>query len=210
MHRTKQTVSPTSDQFSAYEGMFAYFNTKLFAGELPACLLNFSRKSKTRGFFAPKRWEKGQEVRHEISLNPSTLKAREPIEVASTLVHEMCHLWQQEHGKPSRTGYHNREWSEKMESVGLTPSDTGAEGGSKTGQKMTHYITPGGVFEKAFKDMPANYLLPWVCEERDEKKARAKNKIKYTCPGCSANVWGKRGIGIVCEDCEETFEADEE
>ena len=49
---------PTADQFGAYRAAFDYFNERLFAGALPRCLLNFSRKSKrTRGFFAPHRWE---------------------------------------------------------------------------------------------------------------------------------------------------------
>jgi hypothetical protein len=71
--RTKQTPAsgtrgrrtPTRVQ---YEQMFQCFNRRLFAGSLPACLLNFSRKAKTYGFFAPERWQReGQEVRHEIS-----------------------------------------------------------------------------------------------------------------------------------------------
>ena len=31
----------------------------------------------------------------------------------------MCHQWQQHFGKPSRNGYHNKQWADKMESVGL-------------------------------------------------------------------------------------------
>ena len=96
----KPVASPTSSQFQAYEQMFAYFNAKLFAGWLPPVLLNFSRRAKSLGFFAPERWEKGKSVRHEISLNPTHLKSQKPVDVASTLVHEMVHLWQQEHGKP--------------------------------------------------------------------------------------------------------------
>jgi predicted SprT family Zn-dependent metalloprotease len=201
-------TTPTRTQFRAYEQMFSYFNQRLFHGELPACLLNFSRKSKTYGFFAPERWERGREVRHEISLNPSTLKSRKPIDVASTLVHEMVHFWQHEHGKPSRAGYHNHEWADKMEAVGLVPTDTGEPGGRKVGQKMTHYIAKGGPFELAFRAMPKEYALPWACEEPEivrVKKAQ-KNKVKYTCPGCGTNVWGKPELAILCEECEERFE----
>ena len=43
-----------------------------------------------------------------------------PIEESmGTLVHEMVHFWQQEFGTPSRRGYHNREWADKMEALGL-------------------------------------------------------------------------------------------
>ena len=65
---------------------------------------------------------------------------RDDIEWHSTLVHEMCHLWQEDFGKPSRGGYHNRQWADKMIQVGLMPTDTGEPGGQLTGQRVTHYI----------------------------------------------------------------------
>lgn len=204
-----KAAAPTREQFAAYEKMFAYFNAKLFAGDLPPCLLNFSRRARSNGFFAPERWEKGKDVRHEISLNPSTLKSRKPIEVASTLVHEQVHLWQQEHGKPSRSGYHNREWASKMEAIGLVPSSTGAPGGEKVGQRVSHYIAPKGPFARAFAAMPKEYSLPWACEELPEesKGSTGKNKVKYTCTGeCEANVWGKPGLSLSCDGCEQPFE----
>jgi predicted SprT family Zn-dependent metalloprotease len=204
----RSDATPTREQFAAYEKMFSYFNGKLFHGELPACLLNFSRRSKTYGFFAPSRWERGRDVRHEISLNPATLKNRRPAEVAATLVHEMVHLWQQEFGRPSRAGYHNAEWAEKMEAVGLVPSDTAEPGGAKTGQKVSHYIAKEGAFALAFRAMPKEYTLPWACEEPEgvRLKKLAKNKVKYTCPGCGTNVWGKPELAISCDECEEPFE----
>jgi hypothetical protein len=39
----------------------------------------------------------------------------------STLVHEQCHQQQAEQGRPSRSGYHNKEWSQKMLAIGLQP-----------------------------------------------------------------------------------------
>jgi predicted SprT family Zn-dependent metalloprotease len=199
--------APTSEQFAAYEKMFAFFNAKLFGGTLPTCLLNFSRHSGSYGFFAPERWEKGREVRHEISLNPATLKSRKPIDVASTLVHEMVHLWQREYGKPSRSGYHNREWAQKMEEVGLVPSTTGDRNGRKMGQHMSHYVAQGGPFKQAFQAMPPECQLPWACEEPQYRaRGRRKYKEKYTCPGCHTNVWGKPGLAISCDKCKEAFE----
>jgi predicted SprT family Zn-dependent metalloprotease len=217
MFRTKQkrsrgarAATPTRAQFTAYERMFKYFNRALFANTLPACLLNFSRKARTHGFFAPQRWQgRGEEIRHEISLNPSTLRSRPAIEVASTLVHEMVHLWQQEFGKPSRRGYHNTEWAAKMDEVGLVPSSTAAPGGARVGQLVSHYIADGGRFAVAFAAMPAEYLLPWSCEEPEEergKTTRSRNKVKYCCPGCEANVWGAPGLSILCGECSEAFE----
>lgn len=206
----KRSAAPTPEQFAAYQGMYDFFNRELFTGQLPAVLLNFSRKTpRTLGFFAPQRWDRGDEVAHEISLNPTTLKYRRPIDVASTLVHEMVHLWQQEYGNPSRTGYHNRQWAEKMEEVGLVPSHTGEPGGRRVGQQMTHYIAERGAFDRAFQRLPPACALPWACsdDEIKRKKRRARNKVKYTCT-CGVNIWGKPKLKVICAECGETFESE--
>ena len=65
----------------------------------------------------------------------------------------MAHQWQRHHGKPSRTGYHNKEWAAKMIEVGLVPSSTGEIGGKQVGQHMTHYIADGGAFAQACADL---------------------------------------------------------
>ena len=39
----------------------------------------------------------------------------------------------------------------------------------------------------------------------DRKKAKDKLKVKYTCPDCHINVWGKPGLSIMCNDCGENL-----
>ncbi|HHZ8541358.1 TPA: sprT domain-containing protein, partial [Pseudomonas aeruginosa] len=29
------------------------------------------------------------------------------------------------------------------------------------------------------------------------------NRLKYSCPGCRLNMWGKPGLKVICEECEE-------
>lgn len=198
----KNKTSHTHEQSTAYQAMFNYFNERLFDGKLPQVILNFSRKGKTFGFFAPNRWQKGGAEAHEISLNPEHLISREPIHWAGTLVHEMTHLQQQETGKPSRSGYHNSAWAGLMEDVGLIPSTTGQPGGKRTGQKCSHYIQQGGKFEQAFKEMPEEYLLPWLCVAEEKKDKKASSRVKYACEGCGAQVWGKKELNIMCGDCD--------
>lgn len=204
---------PTPAQTRAFQRMYDHFNRHLFGGELAPVLLNFSRLARTYGFFAPERWQgEGRDGCHEISLNPAHLATRTPREVASTLVHEMVHAWQHEHGKPSRSGYHNREWASKMEAVGLTPSATGEPGGAKTGQQMTHYIVEDGPFARAFEKLPEAAWFPWLCVPEPEgpaakrRRRSVRSKTKYTCPSCATNVWGKPGLDIQCAPCDELFE----
>ena len=153
-------MTPTLDQYLAFQKLFSYYNKNLFNGELPGVFLNFSGKTGAAGFFAPNRWRYiDGEKAHEISINPISLVYDKKY-LVETLVHEMCHLWQQEYGKPSRRSYHNKEWAMKMESVGLIPSATGRPGGRKTGQAMSDYMIEGGLLENLMNEMPEDHWLP--------------------------------------------------
>jgi len=218
------TVAPTKEQYNTYQSMYDYFNAKLFKNELPNCILNFSRKNKkSAGHFSFERWENRDGVKtHEININPLHLYRDSDMEVAQTLVHEMCHLWQFVFGKPSRKGYHNKEFAFKMKAVGLMPSSTGQEGGKETGQNMSDYPIEDGVFMKAFNKMPKKLLFPFKSNEahvsgggvsagggaggsesESTEATTKKGKVKYTCGGCASNVWGQSGKKIVCFDCEQ-------
>jgi predicted SprT family Zn-dependent metalloprotease len=60
-----------------------------------------------------------------LALNPDGFISETDKQVCQTLVHEMTHVFQHVHGKPSARGYHNKEWAAKMKSIGLQPSSTG-------------------------------------------------------------------------------------
>lgn len=204
---------PTEAQFTAYQSMFDYYNQQLFGGLLPQVILNFSRKAKAGGFFAPSRWEgQGKEALHEISLNPDHL-SEEPLWTVSVLVHEMAHLQRQITGKPPRGGYHDKEWGQMMLAVGLTPVSLDKPG-TMVGQRVTHEIDKPGAFWTAWTSMPNEYLLPFThipVQAGEKKKAskKAASKTKYSCPVCETNIWGKPGLNITCSDCEEKFEEEE-
>ena len=222
-------MTPTKSQFEAFENAYQYFNKKLFAGELPAVILNLSRKSKAMGFVAPFRWKSSKKAVgvkgdiHELSINPEIL-CMDLVEVFSTLVHEQCHIWQFSLGNPSRSGYHNKEWADKMVSVGLMPSSTGKPGGKITGQNMSDYPIENGVFLNALKKLPKKYKLPFISIEGEQKYTQAametkpnesqtaaaeekkkKNKVKYSCEGCGTNVWGKPELSLICGACHHPF-----
>lgn len=225
-------MKPTTEQFFSFQELFNFFNVKLFDDKLPNVILNFSRQAGSAGFFAPNHWKRSDGHKtHEISINPNTFSAGKDY-IISTLVHEMCHLWQESFGKPGAKGYHNREWADKMIEVGLIPSDTGLEGGKQLGTRMSDYIDEEGRLRDLLNVLPKDLWLPFetieilsyeqlldmVNMEDDPTKleelnnqleeletAKKKLKLKYSCPDCGVNVWGKVGLNILCGDCNCEF-----
>lgn len=237
-------MQPTRELYDFFARAYEHFNGALFDNRLAPCMLTVQRQKGCMGLFYPERWVTENGVKcHELALNPTYFAAYRIVELFQTLVHEQCHMWQQEHGKPSRSGYHNREWANKMESIGLMPSHTGEPGGRRTGQCMSDYALPDGRFlaaARAFTDQ--GIKLKWMDRFRVVDKTRSdtalvqladdpgddallapvtslftdvenedlktlnpdtqRNKIKYSCPGCGCNVWGKPGLRIRCEDCD--------
>lgn len=209
-------LNPTARTYTGLTDAYDFFNERLFGGKLPPCLITMQRKNKAYGYFAGGRFgtRNGAEVTDEIALNPTHFAGRTTEATLSTLVHEMTHLEQEHFGKPSRTGYHNKEWAQLMRAVGLIPSDTGAPGGKETGQKVSHYIEAGGRFETACAELtgPKGFTLAyvelWGEGEAETRKKKAASKTKYTCPVCQTNAWAKPETNLVCGDCSETMQAE--
>jgi predicted SprT family Zn-dependent metalloprotease len=195
-------TQPTRHQYGELDTAYDHFNVSLFDGALPRCLLTLQRKSNAKGFFHRDRFTTWDEVAvtDEIALNPSLFKERTVEETLSTLVHEMVHLWQHHHGKGSRPGYHNREWADKMDSLGLIASDTGEPGGKRTGQSVTHWIQPDGPFARSCADLlETGFVLPYVQRIDDAKASKkSESKTKFTCRKCGSNAWGRPELEIIC------------
>jgi SprT-like family len=155
-----------------------------------------------------------EQITDEIAFNPSHFANLTPTQTLSTLVHEMVHLWQHHFGKPSRAGYHNRDWAVKMRAIGLIPTSTGEPGGKETGQQVTHYIEPGGRFERACAAFLASGASVVLYHDRagegrePARKKKAASKTKYTCPDCGVNAWAKPGVSLICGECQEPMEAE--
>ncbi|MEM9775513.1 MAG: SprT-like domain-containing protein [Chloroflexota bacterium] len=151
-----QTI--TEEIYSTIEGAFNFFNERLFGGKLPPCLFTLQRTYNAAGYYHRRKFReiKGVAYTDEIALNPvHFLHYRGDMEIMQTLCHEMVHMWQVHFGKPSQRTYHNRQWANKMISIGLMPSHTGQPGGKQTGQQMSDYPMPGEKFEKAFNEWKA-------------------------------------------------------
>src|SRR6266581_4676149 len=132
----------TQTEYQGFQRAYDFFNRELFEGSLPQVLVTLQRHANTKGYFSPERFSGRIDTAavHELALNPDSFTGRTDEMILSTLVHEMCHVWQQTYGKAPRRGYHDRQWAEKMWEIGLQPSSTGEPGGKETGQSMSHAI----------------------------------------------------------------------
>jgi predicted SprT family Zn-dependent metalloprotease len=222
-------AQPTPETYAELQAAFDHFNQVLFDGALPPCLITLQRERNTDGYYSNSRFvgRASGELVDEIAMNPAYFAIRPIRETLQTLVHEMVHQWQAHFGKPGRGRYHNREWADKMEAIGLMPSDTGAPGGRRTGDYMSDYVIKGGAFDRAARDlMTRAFTLSWLDrfppqEPAPEVMAQAgaelaattklvelpppggrqgnrSNRVKYRCPSCGAQAWGKPNLRLLC------------
>jgi hypothetical protein len=156
---------PSEELYKSLHFAFNHFNQELFRGKLPDVIFTVQRQVDVVGYFAAERWVSPTgKRRHEIAINPVHMGQSRVIEVMQTLVHEMVHCWQYCYGKPGRASYHNKEWANKMRTIGLHPSSTGKPGGKQTGQVMSDYPVEGGEFMQSCHRLVTqeNFRLPWI------------------------------------------------
>lgn len=218
----------TAETYRELEMAYDHFNSVLFDNLLPPVLFTLQRQPNTMGYFSAERFVRRGDAQlvAEIAINPEYFAMFPPLEVLSTLAHELVHSWQWACGTPSRPGYHNKEWAQKMEAIGLMPSDTGKPGGKKVGQKMNDYPIEGGpflaacdtLFEQGFRaawldrypprhaivdgEPQSEHLAVALSQGlvRLDKPVREKSRAKFTCPRCRAAAWGKPSLRIKCDE----------
>ena len=207
------TDNPTQRTYDSLNQAYEHFNTALFGGTLPPCLLTMQRRKGAYGYFCGGRFASSgapTEITDEIALNPAHFATRSATSILATLVHEMTHLWQHHFGKPSRAGYHNRQWAQKMHEIGLCPVGTGRSEEKGTGQRVSYGTLEGGAFERACRAWQARGpAVLYQDRPREEEEAlrlqKAESKTKYVCPGCRVKAWAKPNVSIVCGECRRTL-----
>jgi len=234
MATNDRTTAPTTEQYQQLQRAYDAFNEALFSGHLPPCLITLQRQKHVMGYFSRARFvgDDGRQT-DEIALNPEFFGKEALLEVLQTIAHEMCHLWQGHFGKPGRGSYHNKEWADKMESIGLIPSDTGKPGGKRTGDKMADYAAENGLFLKVVKRLMVDeFNIPWADRrapaamalmptgsgalaagaegaegaEAPAPTSRGKTKYSHRCSEDALNLWGKPGLAIMCGTCGGRYE----
>jgi len=217
------SLSLTADAYGRIEYAFRYFNAALFDDRLPPCILTFTRRQRTLGYFGAEFFASVDRTKaHEISLNPAYFETRGDRVTLSTLVHEQAHLARHEYGPANRRGgkgargYHDLVWARLMLSVGLHPTADGTWHGKMTGYSVTHLIVEGGPFDTACAALLASgFGIRWrdhrhepemVIDPAGNDSAYAppeprSTRSKYTCPSCRQNAWAKHSAQLVCGAC---------
>lgn len=198
-------MRPT-EQYITLQSAYDLFNQDLFGGLLPPCMITFIRKKGCRGYYSPRRFfprsQDDQNPTDEIALNPDYFSGRTDKEILSTLAHEMAHQKCNVDGHSPRNGYHDKYWGSVMDGIGLVPTTTGEPGGGRTGQRVTHYIAPGGLFDRACdRFLGEGARLVWQSPEMGAADSKPKSKVKFSCV-CGQNAWAKPTARLICGDCE--------
>lgn len=228
LRANSRTESPTLQVSAEWQARYSYFNTRLFEGVLPDCIITFTKNPMAQGYFCAEAFrDRDGVIAHEIAMNPIYF-ALGDMESFATLVHEMCHLWRHVFGPRNRKGgygapgYHDRVFADKMESIGLMPSHTGKPGGKRTGFHMRDYPIEAGPFDLACRELliageSVNWRdaheRVWVFTQAgsaseahgasETRSSRTRNTAtRFVCPGCGLKARARRSARLRCDDCD--------
>lgn len=139
----KRNVLTMSELQMYLQTIFNAVNRDFYNGDLEKVVITVKqgRKPGVLGSFCTcKEWVQGDKLRHEISIAANHIGDRTIEEIVTTLMHEMVHLYSQQHGikDVTRGGtYHNKEFKRTAENHGLDISYNQKIGWSITEAKQT-------------------------------------------------------------------------
>ena len=198
---------------SALESLFETFNQHFYNGQLPTPVITISPDT-TNGAYgwctSWKAWTDSSTAEdpdggyYEINLCAEYLSR--PLEkIASTLLHEMVHLFNQANGVKdcSRGGtYHNRKFKTAAEAHGLTVTESEKYGWNETELSESTKEFLEGLHLEGF-DLQRKRI------SKAGKGARKQSSRKYVCPCCGMIVRATKEVNIICGDCNEQLVPEE-
>lgn len=201
------------------EKLFDLLNEDFFDGELAKPVITLIPSSRSYGHYSVNEiWSvKGETVnRHEINIATGTLSR--PIEyTVTTLLHECCHLWNNENrniSDCSRGGtYHNRFFKEAAESHGLVVEKDEKYGYciTKPSEALIDWILDHDIIQ----DIQINRLdvervaVPTGTGDRapttSTTSVSVNHNYRYCCPKCGAIARSGKPLHLICADCFEAM-----
>lgn len=135
---------------------FDFFNEKFGEDKLKQPIITIQTKGRRSayGWYCSNLWMSGDDKVPEINISAEFIN-RGANDVLETLIHEMAHLWNAQHGIVDCTGnqYHNRKFKEAAEQFGLIVSKMPGKGWATTklGDKAKQAIKQFKPDEELFK-----------------------------------------------------------
>lgn len=179
-----------------------YINEKFFDNALnkPVITVAPCEKNKALGWFVCKEvWKESAEDKGNTEINiSSNFLNRSPLDIAETMLHEMCHAYAYENKMQdcSRGGtYHNKLYAKIAESRGLNVEKVPTSGYAKTA------LTDES--KKVLKQFVTNEKLIYRLPLAKGIKVKSTSTRKYECSCCGQSVRATKAVNIRCDDCDE-------
>jgi hypothetical protein len=174
-----------------------FFNMAFFKKHpVPVPVLSFEKtRINTLGHYVIGRNAFG--FKENININRANLN-RPFWDIMATLLHEMCHSWQNCYGNPSNSWFHNREFQLKMLDFGIVINSKGCHLG--VGDPFVFLLKKHGI---VFTD---DIRIDGFIKVPPKPKKKGKSKLKkWECP-CGQKVRvGKAEFFATCDLCKEQF-----
>ena len=208
----------TSRTAGYLEKIFRALNADSFAGELEEPIISIMSTPGAFGHITVgKVWKRKGEDRHELNIAADWLQR--PIEnVVATMIHEMVHLYNIQHGiqDTSRGGsYHNKKFKEEAEKHMIRIEKSEKYGWTITSptDELLEYI-----MDKGWGDIDMGRGGLWgllgtsggnkgtgaaVGADGEPEKGKPKsNSRRYVCPGCGLIARTTKDARLTCGECE--------
>ena len=183
----------TSELYRAFD----FWNERYWQASLVRPVVNFELQrpnSRILGHFAPDPWvprDGRRRLSDEIVLYADLCLERGFEDVLETFIHEMVHLWQSAHGKPSPWNHHNREWHQEANRIGLDTRKGDGKG----------HTTAGDEFRRALRD-----FAPLAKKTPHRLTSPRAGKLKKWICGCGFGVRvAVADFRAACLRCGEEF-----
>ncbi len=213
----KETTK-TSRTAGYLEKLFRKLNAEFFAGEeIAEPIITIQNTPEAYGHVTVcKVWRVKEDAKHELNIGAGTLDR--PIEnVCATMLHEMVHLYNLEHGvqDTSRGGsYHNKRFRDEAEKRGLhiehherygwtvtTPNDRLLDWILTEG--LTDIEINRGLYGTAPRTGTGDGASQGGRIDKPPTARKPSSTRKLQCPKCKASVRATRAVNILCGDCME-------
>ena len=199
----QSAISPR--EYSRPQRAYDFFGPGLFGLALPDVFFTYTPRSHSGGHYAHQRYaiRADGSKRSGLALNPDAFIGRDDRWIASVFVHEMAHVWQFAHGKPSGS-YHNMQWAEKMESIGLMPSNTERRRRQAHRRENVPLHHQRRAVRPAFDELEATgwrLEMEFAAPFRPDAQKKRESKSKFCCEEACQIIRGKPSTDTYCGPC---------